>query len=227
MVTAEEVGTALRRIADRLADVNILTPEGQGILAERAGQIKKGRESTAWGIVIDSGRPLTFARMRDKNGQEVTPSIIVAIEAAPSGMLAPPFTRLDMALEIRDLAGDPVARWHLDLANMGEDAPQDGPLFHLQYGGHNPGARHLDHPLKGPRWCHPPMEVGLFCEMVAANFFADIWRRQLRDDWGWCEAVRKLQTLCFSSYVAMMSSALGSSDSTVLCSMWADRWRKA
>lgn len=227
MVTAADVGAALNRIAVRLADVQILTREGQGVLSDKAGQIKRGRDSTAWSIAIDSGRPLTFSRFRDKNGREVTASMVVKVSAAPANGSSPPFDRLDMVLLITDVAGEPVARWHLDLANEGPDGPQEGPLFHLQYGGHNPGMRHLDHPLKGPRWCHPPMEVGLFCEVVAANFFHETWRRELREDAGWCSAVRTLQKLCYGPYVAMMAAALNGGNSTALATMWADRWRPA
>lgn len=225
MVSAEEVGTALRRIADRLGTAGILTPEGQGVLEGEAGRIRRGRDSHAWRLTIDRGRPLTFARTLDKNGIEVTPFIVVdGIEAAAPSEMAPPFARLDMALEVHDLAGKPVARWHLDLANSGPSGVQDGPLFHLQYGGHNHGARHLDHPLKGPRWCHPPMEVGLFCEVVAANFFCEIWKRNLRDDGGWCSAIQTLQRVCYGSYLAMLQASLGRSASTALADMWADRW---
>lgn len=228
MVSAGDVGTALWRIADRLADAGIMTREGQGVLREQAAKVRRGGDATAWTLAIDRGRPLTFERTQDKNGRDVVPLIVAeGIEAAPGGDRSPPFRKLDMALEIRDLAGEPVSRWHIDLANTVDGQAQDGPLFHLQYGGHNPGARHLDHPMKGPRWCHPPMEIGLFCEIVAANFFAPAWRRALREDAGWCDAIRTLQRLCLTSYAATLAASLGRSDSTALADMWADRWTSA
>lgn len=223
MITAEKVAGALRRIADRLGEHDILTQEGAGVLRDRAAQVRKGKDSLTWNITIDHGRPLVFSRIFDKNGREATPSIVVAIETAEAKDGTSSFRRLDMALEVRDLTGESIARWHLDLANEKSGGMQDGPLYHLQYGGHNPDARHLDHPLKGPRWCHPPMEVGLFCETVAANFYVDAWLR-LRDDGGWCESVRTLQKLCYQSYIDRMLQSLNTSRSTALADMWADRW---
>ena len=71
------------------------------------------------------------------------------------------------------------------------------------------------------------MEVGLLCETIAANFYADTWRRNLREDGPWCESVRTLQKLCYQPYIDRLTNSLKGSRSTALADMWADRWAMA
>ncbi len=164
---------------------------------------------------------------RDKNDKWVVPAIVSdGIHIRQSEAALPPFDKLDLALEVSDEADGPVARWHLDLANRKtgkEDEWQPGPLIHLQYGGHIHNARHLDHPLKVPRWCHPPMEVVLLCEVVAANFYERQWL-ELREDSNWCRSVSVFEQLCYTDYAAKLQSALATSTRTALNSMWAGTW---
>lgn len=136
----------------------------------------------------------------------------------------PPFDHLDIALEISDELNRPMARWHLDLANKDQDDVfQSGPLTHLQYGGHQHGDRAVDAPLKAPRWCHPPMELALFCEVIAANFYEEAWNA-LREDPAWCRAIGTFQRLCYTAYVEKIRASLSVSSSTALNVMWANAW---
>ncbi|EFG9153109.1 hypothetical protein BL864_005564, partial [Escherichia coli] len=120
----------------------------------------------------------------------------------------------------------PVARWHVDLANSDEQSGsvQSGPLYHLQYGGHHHGHRHLDEKLKEPRWCHPPMDVALMCEVVAANFFADKWAL-LSQDKTWCKSIKVFERLCYTQYLEKLHASLSKHDTTALGCMWALNWR--
>lgn len=220
-ITAEESGKALGVIADKMVNASILTAEGGSVLREEGLKLKRKRRDTSWGIAIARERPIAFERAADKNGDPI--KIFVSaegIKVVQSGDDKPPFETLDVAVQMEDLAGKPVCKWHMDRANLG----QSGPLFHLQFGGHHPGFRDEDFPIKEPRWCHPPMELALVCEMISANFFEASWKKSLRDDPAWCQAIRLAQKLCYSDYSRRLSDSLNVSDSTALGRMWNDRW---
>ena len=220
-VTAEDAGTALHTIAQKMQSVGILTAEGRDVLSGEGLRVKKLRKSTAWQLIVDRGRPITFERAKDRDGQNFSIAITAKLVAVnQSADEKPPFASLDIALELHKANGDPLGRWHIDRANSG----QPGPLYHLQFGGHNAGQRDLDMVVKEPRWCHPPMEVALLCEVVAANFFEKTWREKLRDDPSWCRAIQLYQRLCYKAYLHHIQSSLDTSRSTALNLMWNDVW---
>ena len=222
LLTAESAGKALRTIATKLLEAGIITNEGFQALNDEGFKLGKLKKSTSWFMEVGRGRPVSFERITDKNGDPLNIVLSAAgIEVDQCDEKLPPFNRLDISVAVTDLAGDPVCRWHVDKANDG----QAGPLFHLQYGGHLPGFRDRELPISEPRWCHPPMELGLLCEVIAANFFHAQWLRSLRDDAGWCQAVRDLQRLCFSAYASRWTESLAVSDSTALTRMWNHQWR--
>ena len=102
---------------------------------------------------------------------------------------------------------------------------QPGPLTHIQYGGHNPGFRQLDHPLKVPRWNHPPMDIVLLCEVVVSNFFPSKWDL-IRENPTWCDAISTSQRICYSAYLEKMVQTLGCRGTTILHEMDANIWSK-
>jgi len=69
----------------------------------------------------------------------------------------------------RTAVGRVISRFHFDKANRG----QPGPEFHLQIGGKAEPYELCWHPesVKVPRLAHPPLELFLACQLVAANFF--------------------------------------------------------
>lgn len=224
IVTASEMADAIDVAATRLIEAEIVEPEGFHVLSQLSRRIRRSTNSEAWTIEIDRGEPLLFVKARDKRGRSVVPRIVAAgIRVDQERPDRPPFTALDIALEVHDEDAVPVARWHFDLANINDNGPQAGPLFHLQYGGHHHGHRELDHPLKVPRWCHPPMDVLLLCEAVAANFYGDAWS-DIRDERNWCAAIALSQTLCYSAYLRRLADCLSVSSSTALNRMWAGNW---
>src|SRR6266849_2767835 len=73
--------------------------------------------------------------------------------------------------------GRVMLRFHFDLAT----AEQPGPKYHFQVGGVPHGAElwWLPPSVNLPRIAHPPTDIVLACEMIAANFFpAEYWRIQ-------------------------------------------------
>ena len=224
VIGADEAGKALSVVAIKLASADILTWEGQQVLEEQAGRLRKLGGAPAWGMEVDRNRQVAFHNSVDRNGSAIRISIEGAkIAFEQSGSTDCPVKGLDAAIVIADATNQPIARWHIDRANVAEHA-QPGPLFHLQFGGHNSGRRDLDFPIKEPRWCHPPLEIALLCELVAANFFHDAWNDNIRDDESWCGAIRLFQRLCWEAYLLKKLDCIGVSNSTALAQMWADRW---
>lgn len=224
-ITAERAGKGLSVIATKLLTHEIVAPEGFAVLQRVASEISKYRDSTSWKFEIDRGLPVVFSRVFDKNGDSVIPRMVVAgiaVDQEYAGHSLP-FTAFDIAIEIDSDTGIPVARWHVDLANKIGGVYQDGPLIHLQFGGHNRDFRELDHPLKAPRWCHPPLDVALTCEVIAANFFTEKWA-ELREDPSWCSAITLFQRLCFTAYMEKLTASLSVSSTTALNTMWASSW---
>lgn len=224
-VTAELAGGALSVVATKLLESEILQPEGYAVLTRISGELKRGKSAVSWVTEVDRGDPIRFVKHLDRGGKTISPAIIAKkITVDQKERRTPPFTTLDLALEIDDDQGNTISRWHLDLANAPGGVTQSGPLFHLQYGGHHHGAGHLDHPLRTPRWCHPPMELALLSEVVAANFFESQWI-EMREDPKWCEAISLFQHLCYRHYVERLTASLSQSATTSLNTMWASAWR--
>jgi hypothetical protein len=226
VLEAAEAGRALGVVARKLSNAGILTGEGARILELESRRIAKLKAAKDWSLVIDPSDPIKFEWTKDKNDEDVQPSLSASLSVNQGIVGRPPFAVLDIAIQMDTLDDRPIARWHIDLANEHRDGFQTGPLFHLQFGGHQRGYRELDHPLKAPRWCHPPMEVALFCEVVAANFFEDRWL-ELREDESWCVAIGSFEKLCYPIYINKMISAMTHARSTALNQMWAEDWMKS
>lgn len=223
-VTAGEMGHALNAVATKLLDTGVITPTGFTVLSDEVRRLKRHPDAKSWRMEIDRENAVTFEDTLSHDETIIKPRITCAgISVEQVRHDRPPFTALDIALEVEDENHNPLARWHVDWANGEGDEIQEGPLVHMQYGGHRPGHRDTDHPLKIPRWCHPPMDVLLLCEVVVANFYPDEWE-SLREDPSWCAAIALSQKLCYSAYVRKLADGLSISSKTLLQSMWAKRW---
>lgn len=224
-VTAAAAGEALAVIAFKLLENEILEQEGYAVLSRISGELKRNKAAISWVTEVDRGDPIRFVKHKDRGGMMISPVIVAKrITVDQKERKTPPFTTLDLALEIDDDQGNPVSRWHLDLANAPGGVAQSGPLIHLQYGGHHHAAGHFDHPLRTPRWCHPPMELALLSEVVAANFFEANWI-EMREDPRWCEAIALFQRLCYWHYAERLKTSLSQRSTTTLNTMWASAWR--
>lgn len=223
---AGEIGESIETVATKLYEFNIITDSGYGVLYEEGRRLKVARKATSWDIFVDRDNAIEFRETCDKNGDGIIPRITCpGISVVQDDCSHPPFKALDIAIEIENRDREPIARWHVDWANTNNEVTQSGPLVHLQYGGHNAGHRDLDHPLKVPRWCHPPMDLVLMCEVMAANFYEEEWE-ELREDQNWNVAVSIAQRFCYSSYFRKFSSGLSVASKSILHSMWATEWKR-
>ena len=224
MIEAKSAGEAIMSIAQVLLEHGVVDDHGCSVL-QRAGTALKGKKQASdWDFEISVGEPVTFSEVTSGSGTSIRPRIMARIAVDQTHQSKPPFTSLDIALEIDDAMANLVSRWHIDLANSTADGWQDGPLIHLQYGGYS---RHKDlqvHTLNEPRWCHPPMEVVLLCELVAANFYREKWI-QFRETPNWAGAIKLYEGLCYSNYLSLLGKHVGVSGApSALHAMWAGNW---
>ncbi|MBK3776919.1 hypothetical protein GAY31_22670 [Azospirillum brasilense] len=230
-VTASDMASNLEKAATILLASRLLDNEGYSILAQQVAIMKRHKSSVSWTYSVDPDRPISFAETVDKNGSPVFPTIscdIVVDQTKPDKL---PFKTLDVALLVVGQNKQKICRWHVDLANRLPSSQsasttfQDGPLTHLQYGGHiRHGNRHNDHPLKVPRWLFPPLDLILLCEVVASNFFPNVWEDTLQQNPTWNEVVSTSQRLCYAAFINKLHSTLAVSNRSILQHMCASIW---
>lgn len=226
-ITAKEMRSAIGSVANILKNEGIITSDGYSSLIDIQSQLKVFKSKSSWFTSIDLERPIEFELVDGIIKEKEPVSIILSSEQISIDLSQDfPFLSLDICVVIRDTDEKPVSRWHFDLANQkDEGVMQPGPLTHLQYGGHNSGNRDYDHPLKVPRWCHPPMDIILLCEAIVANFFPEKWDI-IKDNPSWCHAIAESQKICYSAYLYKMIRSLNLSSTTILQEMDANRWSK-
>lgn len=224
MIEAKAAGEAMMSIGTVLLEHAVIDDAGWNAI-QRVGAALKGKKTAnSWDFEVSTGEPITFAEVTDRSGTAIRPRIVARIAVNQAHETKPPFSTLDIALEISNSLAQPISRWHIDLANEQADGWQDGPLIHLQYGGHHQNNGQYDHPLRAPRWCHPPMEVALLCELVAANFYPQKWA-QFREAPNWAGAIKLYEGLCYSNYLAFLQKHVGVSGAqSALTGMWAGNW---
>ena len=226
--TAKQMKAAISSVAQILREHKIITEKGFYSLQLVEQQLRRFKENYSWQISIERDSPIEF-EIVEKIYKETDPvSIELSSECIEVDFAKKfPFLNLDICILIKNLNEEPISRWHFDLANKKEnDVMQPGPLTHVQYGGHNPGYRHLDHPLKVPRLNHPPMDIVLLCETVVSNFFPQEWDL-IRETPAWCDAVSISQRICYSDYFRKVIQTLGCSNTTILHEMDASIWSKS
>jgi hypothetical protein len=221
---ARIMGMALRHMGSLLAEVGIAAPETSANVNEAATALMRQGNKTAWTYQLDLARPIVFAPVQHPKHGLIHPRIGAYISVKESADSHPPFEVLKLSLEITNKGGEKVQRWHVDRANMANQKYQEGPLYHLQMGGHwRGGDRSLEVDLEEPRWCHPPLDVVLLAEVVVANFYPKEWR-VLHAKETWCNLVQMSQKLCFTDYVKKISGMMNVGQSTALAEMWAEAW---
>jgi hypothetical protein len=102
--------------------------------------------------------------------------------------------------EVNESFGRVMLRFHFDLA----EPLQSGPRHHLQIGGvpHAGELWSLPPSLNLPRIAHPPTDLVLACEMIAANFFP-LEYRQIQAEATWKKVVRISQAQTLREYHAL------------------------
>lgn len=146
-----------------------------------------------WSIRIDRAAALVF-RHATVRGRLVRPELQVAASferaAAETGerWTDHPAGRSNIAIEVYAVVDDRlVARHHADLSNR----QQDGPVWHLQFGGNPSGTEALaDSWLGTPRWPAAPGDIVIAADLIAYNFYYPDWLR-LQEDGDWLRLVNR------------------------------------
>lgn len=119
--------------------------------------------------------------------------------------------------------GRVMLRFHFDRAGPG----QQGPKYHVQVGGkaHPEECCWLHEGVSIPRLAYPPMDLVLACEMIAANFFLDEYRR-IRSDPLWTGVVRASQEYLLRPYHSICTDVLAGRRQNVsmLDELWNTSW---
>lgn len=220
---AKKAGKALGSIATTLRNHEVIEQGGYLALMRVSAELKRAKGNVDWSTVIDPGDPIVFRKVTGRFcDEEIIPRIAAHIDVCQSGDAnAPPFSRLDIALTIYSAKGEALSRWHIDRANPQGDGFQSGPLMHMQFGGHEPQSKNVFTKVSVPRWCHPPMDLALLCEIVAANFYEHKWF-QFRDDPSWCRSLSEFERLCWTRYFETKMDHINKGETTALNRMWAN-----
>lgn len=219
--SAEDMADIVWSVGEKLLEAGIVDSQAMTAFSGLKAQLKGQKGNEKWSISVDRGLPIVFSKCLDERGDLIVPKIVaegISVNSAHSNH--PPFDALDLALEVEYENGKPLVRWHIDRANFSGNAYQEGPLFHIQFGGHHHENRSLDLPIKIPRWNHPPLDIVLLCEVVAANFFPEEWM-SLREDPSWCDYVSQCEKYCYTAYIDKFRNVLNTSSKTVLGQFWA------
>lgn len=170
-----------------------------------------------WGFQIDFDAPIRFIETIHK-GHDLVADIVCRYEWKESAI------PVNQELVIRvwnkslsyredldhenflDLYSDPngkgrvMFRCHFDLANEG----QDGPKYHLQFGGNARDEENcwIPEEIKIPRIAFQPMDIILACQMVVANFFSSDYQQKYSRDFRWKNAVTEVQSVFLRDYYA-------------------------
>ncbi len=221
--SAEEMANIVWGVGEILHSSEIIDDHALSVFSKLKSDLNRQKGKTSWSINVDRGHPITFSQCLDDKGESIiVPKIISDYVVLKDSGGYPPFDVLDIALEIEYDDGRPLTRWHIDKANKQADRFQEGPLFHVQMGGHHHNNRGEDLPIKRPRWNHPPLDIVLFCELVAANFFPEKWQ-QINNDPAWCDHISQCQKYCYTGYIDKLQQALNTSSKTILGQFWANQ----
>jgi hypothetical protein len=233
--TAREMSSYLAYLSNLLCKKALIYPDSKSYLDHASAKLIKLGSSRSWKYAIEASAPIKFVPTQDKKLGKIVPQVYLDIAVEPPKRNdLPPFKKLDIKVEIFDIAGELQSRWHIDLANRKEDSSyQEGPLFHLQSGGHKPQANRKEElKLSRPRWAMPPMELILTCEMIFANFYPKQWKT-IRTEKKWLKLIHIAQLMCYSAYCQRMHNCLfdepqqlthKSQSESVLTALWASEW---
>jgi hypothetical protein len=234
-MTPENVRQALTTIQNRLSSV--LDESAKRVLADASAQMivttppKKKKAKAAWTLTISRESPLRF-RQATVHGLHVQADLSCVLSwdhgLKSQDMLLRLwsqdehvcFRELLDAVTVRDRLPTPparvIARYHFDKANTG----QDGPTFHLQYGGNAADDEMFWHPesFAWPRILHHPLDLVLACEMVAANLFATEYI-QIAKDPVWVGAIRTSQVYFVNDYFTKCNQVLAAG-SSLMAGLW-------
>jgi hypothetical protein len=216
---ANEMGNLIGQLGSFLYRESNLIDEGSYYTIKGIANILKAQKRTRdWQYEIATASPILFEKVPYKNDSFMVPQIYTIIRT--NRAIPHNFEKFNSVLEIKEITGTPISRWHVDLANTN----QEGPLYHLQFGGHWPNQpdRTNDFPLSIPRWNIMPMDIVLMSELVVANFFPEHWVELCKSP-GWNVMIRESQKLCFTPLYEELINNFNTSGKSFLETMWANR----
>ncbi len=204
MMTATEMANRLSQLSGLLLEEKLIQSDSVTVIHKVVAQLKGQRKNQGWRYSITPTDPVRFCPTNTKKASNVQASLqmsLLVTDARQKGMEGW-FSELNTTLELH-IDGNIIDRWHIDLANK----TQEGPVFHLQHGGHSSGnsMRQTEGKLSVPRWMHPPMDIVLACELVVANLFQEQWLR-LRKNPTWTALVRDAESFCYEDYFKAVSN---------------------
>lgn len=221
VLTAKEMADALRQTGRALHQKKII--EHGNVFEELARvTVSHGKENFIWAYEISKSNPIVFRRKHDQHlNRNIQPQIYASISVHQSIAGGVCFKRLDLALEVLDEEGNVLIKHHIDFANSSDGQFQEGPLFHLQFGGHTPNhAKSFEVPIKEPRWLCFPLDVVLLCEVVVANFYPEEWA-ELKSLPGWNGPIVSSQKLCIIPFLNTLQNKASISSRSLLDQIWA------
>jgi hypothetical protein len=247
------VEDGLRTIKDKLA--TILASSSSRVLDDAIAQVhdaadvcRKGptnwrKRGRPWGYQISKGQPLQFQVCKVRGYDTIVD--ICCVLRCPVDEAAEPLEQ-NFALRVWSLdrrqcfrrgwdadeiesifdgsARRVMLRLHFDLAS----SDQPGPKYHVQVGGIPAGDELWWMPpsVNLPRIAHPPIDIVLLCEMIAANFFPEQYR-EIRTDPIWRGAIRDTQRSVLQKYFQLCHDTVAREqhDQSLLDQLWNEAWQ--
>jgi len=226
--TAQEMASALFYLHEQLTTLSLIDYSQSNGVVDAASRLKAFGSSKSWRYRIERSKPLILIPVLSaKLNADISPIVFIDIEVDEALWEKKrfPLKTLNLTLEIINKSnGRLIHRSHIDLAtcnNKGEY--QDGPIFHLQFGGKS-GAKENEpaiFKLRRPRWLHPPMDLFLMAEMLIANFYPEQWDK-LKKQGDWISLVTDSQKLCYKPFFDIANEKIA--NDSLLNSFWASNW---
>ena len=226
--TAHEMAKALTYLYNRLGELGLIDySQSTGIL-EAASRLRKFGSGKTWHYRIERSKPLILIPVSSTRlNADIYPIVFIDIEVDEALLEEKgfPLKTLNLTLEIINKSnGRLIHRSHIDLASCNEEGKyQDGPIFHLQFGGKSRAKENEPDifKLRRPRWLHPPMDLILFSEMLIANFYPKKWNTLKNQD-NWIALVTDSQMLCYTPFFNIANENIAKD--SLLKSFWASNW---
>ncbi len=226
--TAQEMASALTYLYTRLGELDLIDYSQSNGILEAASILRGFGRSKTWQYRIERSKPLILIPVfNSRLNTDIFPRTFIdfGVDEALLEKKGFALKALNLTLEIINKSNSElIYRSHIDLATCTDEGKyQNGPIFHLQFGGKS--AERKSEPdflkLSEPRWLHPPMDLILITEMLIANFYPDIWNVLKVQD-NWIELISDSQGLCYKPFLDVANENI--SKGSLLNSFWASNW---
>ena len=226
--TAQEMATRLRYLHQQLSTLSLIDySQSRGVI-DAASRLKAFGPSKVWRYSIERSNPLILNPISSaKLNADIYPIIFIDLAVDEAILEEKGFALKELKLTIEIINnsnGHLVHRSHVDLATYNDKGKyQDGPIFHLQFGGKSRKEKSDSDifRLRRPRWLHPPMDLILISEMIIANFYQEKWQ-ELKRKRNWIALVSDSQMLCYKSFFDIANEKIA--NDSLLNSFWASNW---